>query len=112
MKKLITIAAGLLLTTSAFATTVTHHNDAKVFSADYATKAEALNAGYDLAEELVTMNEKQLRTALSLLVNNTVRNVAVDQTEIKTEEFAISRGEIQYRAIVDVDYHFDETEND
>lgn len=71
-----------------------------------------MNAGYDIAEELAAMDQKQLRKELPLLVDNTVRNIAVDQTEIKTEEFAYSRDEIKYRAIVDVDYHYEETEND
>ncbi len=111
MKKLTTVAAGLLLTTSAFAATVTLHRDANLFSADYATKSEALNAGYDIAEAVTTMDQKQLRKALPVLSDNTIRNIVVEQTEIKSEEFAYTRGDIQYRAIVNVDYHFDKTQS-
>ncbi|MCG6199643.1 DUF3316 domain-containing protein [Psychromonas antarctica] len=33
--------------------------------------------------------------------------IDVDQTGIKAEKFALSRDDIQYRAVVNVTYHFD-----
>lgn len=112
MKKLVTVAAGLLLTTSAFASNVTLHQDAKLFSADFDSKAEALNAGYDLSEDVASLSQSELRRALPLVTANQVSDIVVDQTEVKIEEFARVRGEVKYRAIVDVDYHFNAVEND
>ena len=106
MKKLMTIAAGLVFTGAAFANTVTMHNDATFSSADYATKAEALNAGYDIAENLSMIKQAELRKEFSFFSENPVRNVTVAKTEIKTEEFARTRNNIQYRAIVSVDYNY------
>ncbi len=112
MKKLITLAAGLLLTTSAFASTVTLHKDAKVFSADFATKTEAVSAGFDISEDLASMAQNDLRFTLPVSTQHRVDSIAIDQTEITIEEFARVRGEVQYRAIVDVDYHFNTVDND
>jgi hypothetical protein len=112
MKKLITIAAGLLIAGSAFANTVTLHRDTKISSADYATKAEALNAGYDIAENLTSVNQNDLRKEFHLFGDSSVRNITVDQTEIQAEEFSLSRDEIQYRAVVNVNYHFEAKDND
>ena len=111
MKKLITIAAALFFTSAAFANTVTIHDDATLSTADYATKAEALNAGYDIAENLSMIKQGELRKELNIFAENAVRNVTIAKTEIQTEEFARSRNNIQYRAIVNVDYHFDTRES-
>ena len=111
MKKLMTIAAGLVFTGAAFANTVTIHKDATFSSADYATKAEALNAGYDIAENLSMIKQGELRKEFNIFAENAVRNVTVEKTEIQTEEFARTRNNVQYRAIVYVDYHFDTRES-
>ena len=112
MKKLMTIAAGLLLTSSAFANTVTLHKSTNLSTADYATKSEALNAGYDIADGLTNISQNELRHEFTLFSNTPVRNITIDQTEIQTEEFALARDDIQYRAIVKVTYHFDAQDND
>jgi len=111
MKKLITIAATLLFTGAAFANTVTIHKDAKFSTDNYATKAEALNAGFDIAESLNTIKQNELHKEFNIFAENPVRNVTIANTEIKTEEFARTRNNIQYRAIVNVDYHFDTLES-
>ena len=111
MKKLITIAAGLLLTSSAFANTITLYKNTNLSTADYATKSEALNAGYDIADDLTTINQSELRHELNIYSNSPARNITVDQTEIQTEEFARARDDIQYRAIVKVTYHFETQDN-
>jgi len=111
MKKLMTIAAGLIFTGAAFANTVTVHKDARFLTADYATKTEALNAGYDIAENLNMVKQSQLPREFSIFSENPARNVVITNTEIKTEEFARTRNNIQYRAIVNVDYHFDTHES-
>ena len=52
MNKLVTVAVGLLLSTSAFASNVTLHNDTTVTTSSFATKAEALVAGLSVAQNL------------------------------------------------------------
>ncbi|WP_435236980.1 DUF3316 domain-containing protein [Psychromonas sp. PT13] len=112
MKKLITIAAALIFTGSAFANTVTLHKDANLTTASFSTKAEALDAGYDIAEQLLNEDQKSLRQEFRIVAENSVRNINIQQTEIKTEEFAVARDDIQYRAIVKVNYSFDTQDND
>ena len=111
MKKLITIATGLLLTGSVLANTVTLHKSDKLVTAEYASKSAAIDAGFDLAESLKSNSNSELRKELNLANHSFVRNITVDNTEISTEEFAASREDIKYRAIVNVSYYFDTEEN-
>ncbi|RAS60999.1 uncharacterized protein DUF3316 [Vibrio diazotrophicus] len=111
MNKLMTVAAGLLLSTSAFASNVTLHNDTTVATSSFATKAEALVAGLSVAQNLSDMSQTELRFQLPVNAYQNVNNISIDNTEVKVEEFALVRGEVQYRAIVDVDYHFDAKES-
>ncbi|PNH82024.1 DUF3316 domain-containing protein [Vibrio diazotrophicus] len=111
MNKLMTVAAGLLLSTSAFASNVTLHNDTTVATSSFATKAEALDAGLSVAQNLSDMSQTELRFQLPVNAYQNVNNISIDNTEVKVEEFALVRGEVQYRAIVDVDYHFDAKES-
>ena len=112
MKKLITIAAGILLTGSAFASTVTMHRDAQIETADYATKAEAINAGFDIVDNLSTLTKNELRKELPAFTTGQTRNLTVKNTEVQTKEFALDRDNTQYRAIVKVNYSFDTQDND
>ena len=111
MKKLMTIATGLLLTGSVFASTVTLHKNEKLVTAEYASKSEAINAGFDLAETLKSNSSSELRKEFNLVGHNFVRNITVDNTEVSTQEFADSRDESKYRAIVKVSYYFDAEDN-
>tara|TARA_R110001583_G_scaffold112917_1_gene263044 strand:+ start:128 stop:466 length:339 start_codon:yes stop_codon:yes gene_type:complete len=112
MKKLITIAAGLLLTGSVFASTVTLHKNTQLVTADYASKSEAIDAAFDISEALKADTRNELRKELNISSHAFARDITVDQTEITAEEFAASRDEIQYRAIVKVSYHFETEEQD
>jgi hypothetical protein len=58
------------------------------------------------------MTKSQLLYKLPTYASNRVRDIAIDDTQVSVEEFAVTRGEIQYRAVVDVDYHFDAKERD
>ena len=111
MKKLMTIATGLLLTGSVFAHTVTLHKNEQLVTTEYASKSEAVNAGFDLAEDLKSNSNSELRKEFNLVGHTFVRNITVDNTEVSTEEFADSRDETKYRAIVKVSYYFDAEDN-
>jgi hypothetical protein len=115
MKKLFTIATlSLVLSTSAFAATVTIDDNTKLSTDTYSTKMEAYNAGFDIKDNLTVMTEHQLRNQLPLSSEQFARDFAIDDTKVTVSEFATARGDISYSAIVDVNYHYsaDENEND
>ncbi|MDB1124949.1 DUF3316 domain-containing protein [Vibrio algarum] len=110
MTKLIAVTAGLLVASSAFASVHTTYNETSVTTSTYLTKAEAYDAGFDIAESLQSMTQSQLRSELPSFTQSRVRNIALEGTEVKVEEIAANRGDIQYRAVVDIDYRFDAKE--
>lgn len=112
MKTLLTLTAGLLVASSAFASVQTSYNETSIFTQTFETKADAFNAGFDVTDSLSAMSQHQLRSELPLFADNAVRNIEIDATEVTVEEFAVARGDVQYRAIVDVNYHFDANERD
>ena len=112
MKKLITLAAGIMLTSSAFANTVTLNKNTSFSTETYATKAEAVNAGFDIVDNLTTLSSNELRKELNVYSNGTARHVTLGNTKVKTQEFALNRDETQYRAIVKVNYSFDTQRDD
>ena len=111
MKKIIAITAGILLSSSVLASTTTLHRNANIESANFATKAEAIDAGFDIVDDLTTLSKNELRKELPVFTTGLTRNLSVNDTEVKTQEFAVDRGQIQYRAIVKVNYSFDTQDN-
>ncbi len=110
MNKSIIAVAGLLLTTSAFASTMTVSENATLETGLYNTKAEAYNAGFDLSDSVKAMSQTQLRKEFPVDSYTSVKNINVDDSEVTVEEIATNRGKVQYRAIVDLDYRFDAKE--
>lgn len=107
MKKLIAIAATTLLVSStAIAGTQTVYRDTHIVTDGFATEAEALNAGHDIVEHVNHLSQAELRAELPTFADSMVRGVEVDDAEITIEEFSKSRGEVQYRAVVEVEYHY------
>jgi len=107
MKKLIVTAAGLLLTTSAFASSMTVQNHATFKTDSYSSKTEAYNAGFELADSVKEMDQGQLKFQLPVQSYTLVKNISVDNSQVAVEEFSTTAGETQYRAIVDLGYKFD-----
>ncbi len=107
MNKLIAVTAGLLLSTSVFASTQTLHSNTSGAASGYESQAEAIDAGRALAQNLESMSQNELRFELPVSSYQNVKNINVDNTEIKVQEFAKVRGEMKYRAVVDVNYSFD-----
>jgi hypothetical protein len=107
MKKAIALATGLLMTTSAFAATVSHDENTTLNAGTFASKAAAYDAGFDLTESLQTLTPAKLARELpNTWAYSSVRDVRIDDAKVIVEPVASTRGEIQYRAIVDLDYHF------
>ena len=106
------ITAGILLSSSVLASNITEHRNTQIVSADYATKAEAMDAGFDIANELSQLSPYQLRKELIVFSKGFPSNLEIKKTEVKTEEFALVRGQSQYRAIVKVNYQYDTRDQD
>jgi len=58
------------------------------------------------------MNASELCKELPTYTDQFVRNVGVDNTKVTTKEFAKTRGQINYAAVVDVNYHYQSFENE
>ncbi|MEG3755187.1 DUF3316 domain-containing protein [Psychromonas arctica] len=112
MKKLTTLAAALLISTGALASTQVVHSD-KVFNTDaFADKAQAYDAGFDYIDDLEDLSDAQLRQKLIVISQVPATNIEIDNSKVFVEEFSPARGEVAYRAVVDVDYHFTTLKND
>ncbi|MFC1233398.1 DUF3316 domain-containing protein [Vibrio sp. F74] len=107
MKTLLTIAmTGLVLSTSVFAGTSLLKSETEFRSEGYATQDQAYEAGFDIADELKAASNSQLKFQLPTTLNGQIQKVAIEEVEVSLEEFSAQRGEVQYRAIVDVDYSY------
>ncbi|MDV7106361.1 DUF3316 domain-containing protein [Vibrio sp. TH_r3] len=107
MKKLTVLAATALLSTTAFAGNHTVYSEANLQTDGFNSKAAAYQAGFDYSDALHTASGSELRFKLAPIGENVVSNITLDDTAVTIEEFSEARGEISYRAIVNVDYHFD-----
>ncbi len=103
MKKLIALTATLAVSTATFAATV--GGDRDVFTEGYGSEAQAYDAGFDLLEEYKEMSSLELQSTLGI----NAPGIELKGGTVVVEEFAQNRGEIQYRAIVDLDYVYQST---
>ncbi|MBW3696908.1 DUF3316 domain-containing protein [Vibrio sp. T187] len=106
MKKLTILAATLLISSTAFAGNQTSYNSTSQTTGTFATKAEAYDAGFNYVDSLANATNAQLNFQLLPVSANPISKITVDNTQVTIEEFAKTRGEIAYRAVVNVDYHF------
>lgn len=103
MKKLLAlVATSLVLSTSVFAS-ATSTGNTEIRTDGYSTKAQAYEAGFDVAEDLKTASPAELTFKLP---QHDVSNPSINSVEVSLEEFSAARGDISYRAVVDVDYTY------
>lgn len=113
MKKLIAITAGCLITFGVSAATIeTMHRDASLTTDTFSSKSEALNAGFNMYESLESASNRQLRDQLPTFANDIAGSISIDSAQVRVEEFPMSRGDVGYRAVVDVRYQYDINGND
>ena len=106
MKKLTTLVATLLISSSVFASSQVVHSD-KNFSTDaFTDKAQAYEAGFNYLDSLKTLGDAELRQKFLVISQTPAHNIKIDDSKVSIQEFAQTRGQVAYRAIVDVDYHF------
>lgn len=106
MKKILVLVAGLVASSMSMAGVSSTFNGMHLHSSDFATKAEAYQADFDIKADLAAMNSKQLENKL-LTHGADIRNLEIIGTEVAVEEFANDANQIVYRAVVDVDYSYD-----
>ena len=111
MKKLTVLAATVLMSATAFAGTQTVYSETNLSTAGFASKAAAYEAGFDYVDALHTASHSELRFKLAPIDESVVSNIKLGDTVVSIEEFSEARGEISYRAIVNVDYQFDTRDN-
>lgn len=106
MKKIIVLAS-LLMSASVFASTSTIQAD-RTFSTDnYATKEQAYQAGFDLVNDFKQMPQNELKYKLITGSRNVIHNsLEVNDANVSVEEVGNANGQIQYHAVVDVDYQY------
>lgn len=106
MKKVV-ILASLLMSASVLASTNTETSNTSFTTDACATKQQAYDAAFDLMDEMKAMNNAELKTALPIHENNVVYpSVKLNEMTVHVEEFANSKGNIQYKAVLDVDYQY------
>ncbi|MBB1274857.1 MULTISPECIES: DUF3316 domain-containing protein [Psychromonas] len=100
------VAAALLVSSSVFAATQVVHSD-KTFSTDaYTNKTAAYDAGFDYLDGLKKLPANELRHALTVISNSPAQDLTIDKSKVTIKEFAQTRDQVVYRAVVDVDYHY------
>lgn len=105
MKKLALIFATLLMSSGVFAGSDMFYNNSHFKTDGFASQQQALDAGFDLVDTLNSMTASQQKMKLSVL-ETSAHDLVIDRTKVNIQQFARTRGDIQYRAIVDVDYHY------
>ncbi|MDC5811804.1 DUF3316 domain-containing protein [Vibrio europaeus] len=106
MKKVILLAS-LVMSASVFASTSATTSNTSFTTGAYSTKQQAYDAAFDLMDEMKTLNPAQLKTKLHISQNNVVYpSVKLNDMTVQIEEFASAPGNIQYKAILDVDYQY------
>lgn len=111
MKKIILLAS-IVMSTSVFAATSTMQSD-RTFSTDgYATKQLAYQAGFDLMDEFKQMSQTELKNKLVSSNDNVInQSLKVTDMTVAIEEFGNSEGNIEYKAVLDVDYQYKHRES-
>jgi len=106
MKKLMTLVSALLISSSVFASSQVVHSD-KNFNTDaFAGKSAAYEAGFAYLDNLNNLSETQLKHKLLVISQSAAHDVKINESKVSVEEFAEVRGQIAYRAVIDVDYQF------
>ncbi|WP_025565537.1 DUF3316 domain-containing protein [Psychromonas sp. SP041] len=111
MKKLITLAALLLISSSVFASLQVVHSDKNFSTEAFPNKSEAYEAGFTYLDNINNLSESELKHKLLVISQSTVHDVKINNSKVSIEEFAQARGEIVYRAVIDVDYQFTRLRN-
>jgi hypothetical protein len=106
MKKLTLLMTTLLLSTSVFASTQTVNEERHFQTNTFTEKSQAYTAGFDYLDSINNLSQKELRNKLVAINPSPVSDIKIDDAKVYVNEFAEDRGQIAYRAVVDVNYHY------
>ncbi|MDD9179718.1 MULTISPECIES: DUF3316 domain-containing protein [Aliivibrio] len=107
MKKLAIIASTLVMSSTVFAGIHTLTTNSTIKSEGYQSEAQALDAGYSIMDELNSESpytlSQNIQTTNDYLLKNSTK---IRDMEVEVEKYSRTRGEVEYRVIVDVDYEY------
>lgn len=106
MKKLILLST-LILSSSVLASTQTTQSHRSLATGEYQSKQMAYEAGFKLMEEVRAMDASELKRTLPIHQSNVLLpSIKVEDMTVTVEEFASERGQVAYKALVNVDYEY------
>ncbi|WP_175561568.1 DUF3316 domain-containing protein [Vibrio aerogenes] len=111
MKNISIIAASLIISTSAFASTQTYHDVTHKHVGDYQSQQEALQAGFSYINQLHHMSQSKLKMKLAATPESQVRNIIIDKSDVALKTVAVAPEQVKYRATVEVSYHYKAHDN-
>ncbi|TCS40467.1 DUF3316 domain-containing protein [Reinekea marinisedimentorum] len=100
----------VLISAASIASANTEYTSKSFYSDSYTTEAEAYNAGFDVVDNVTQASKGELNKMLDTYGFS--RDLTVDDAKVTLEEFAVERGQIEYRAKVSVNYHYEVDNND
>ncbi|USD66930.1 DUF3316 domain-containing protein [Vibrio sp. SCSIO 43136] len=114
MKTLIALATAALISTSAYATTVYSVSSQTTLRSDgFSDRMQAFDAGHDLAANIDQLDGQMAAKKLRVNKHDMIFNsLLVNGSEVTIEAFSPRKGEIMYRALVNVDYSYKIRDND
>ncbi|MGD8115306.1 DUF3316 domain-containing protein [Vibrio sp. TRT 29B02] len=106
MKRMILLAS-IVMSASVFASTNTVTSNTSVTTDAYASKQQAYDAAFNLVDEMKSMNSAELKIALPITESNVITpSVKLSDMTVSVDEFARSPGNIEYKAVLDIDYQY------
>ncbi|MEI8634518.1 DUF3316 domain-containing protein [Vibrio sp. PP-XX7] len=106
MNKLVMITALLFMSSSVFAATTTQYSNTHFDVGAYNSKVAAYQAGFQHIEKINDMSQAMLKFELPVFGIHSGSHVVIDGTSVKLEEFEKTQGNVAYRSIINVDYHY------
>jgi len=106
MKKIMTVVGALLISSSVFAASQVIHSDKNFSTEAFTEKSQAYEAGFNYLDALKGLSDVELTHKLLVISQSPVKDIKIDNSKVSIEEFAQTRGQLAYRAVINLDYHF------
>ncbi|AQM21083.1 MULTISPECIES: DUF3316 domain-containing protein [Vibrio] len=113
MKKIMIFAAVFAMSATAFAGVYTSITETSLKTGAFTTQEQAYNAGFDLVDQLKQMQPDELAKKLPIFEPSLKsQSVKLKDLEVHVEPFSKVRDQVEYRAVIDVSYQYQYSEND
>ena len=107
----VALGTSLLVGTAAFASYEIETDNETLYTDNFPSETAAYQAGFAIIDQLNEASQSELRRELRAYGAD-IREVEVNNATVSVEEFATAPGNILYRAVVDVNYSFEERQTD